>query len=134
MSRRPPVGTPAMWETTTGETSEQQLPAGRRPPLGASALWQTVMAAAGYRCHCAGACGSRHSDSAMRCYRTATHHRLIVAPADLLLSPAAAAAVPAEQLLAWCSGCHRAALGRQRAAARELHRLEEEPPAALFEL
>lgn len=123
-----------MWETEAGRTGEQQLPAGRRPPLGASSLWRAVMEAAGYRCHCTGACGSRHTDSQMRCHRTATHYRLTVAPADLLLSPAAAAAVPAEQLLAWCPGCHRAALGRQRAADRERKRLEEEPPAALFDL
>jgi hypothetical protein len=70
----------------------------------------------------------------MRCHRTATHYRLIIAPADLLLSPAAAAAVPAEQLLGWCPGCHRAALGRQRAADRERCRLEAPEPAALFDL
>ena len=106
----------------------------RRPPLGASAVWQTVMEPAGYRCQCVGACGSQHAKTDRRCDRTATHHRLIVGPADLLLSPAAAAAVPAEQLLAWCPGCHRAALGRQRAADRERRRLEDPEPAALFDL
>ncbi|MEU3106320.1 hypothetical protein ABZ681_32330, partial [Streptomyces griseoflavus] len=63
MSRRPPAGTPVMWETEAGQTGEQQLPAGRRPPLGASALWQAVMEAAEFRCHCTGSCGARHSDS-----------------------------------------------------------------------
>jgi hypothetical protein len=70
----------------------------------------------------------------MRCHRTTTSHRLIVAPADLLLPPAAAAAVPTEQLLAWCPGCHTAALNRQRAAQQERRRLEIPAPAALFDL
>ncbi|EFE72627.1 predicted protein [Streptomyces viridosporus ATCC 14672] len=106
----------------------------RRPPLGASAVWQAVMEPAGYRCQCSGACGSQHAKTGMRCHRTAGSYRLIVAPADLLLSPAAAAAVPAEQLLAWCPDCHRAALGRQRAAERERRRLEDPEPAGLFDL
>lgn len=93
------------------------------------------METAEYQCQCTGGrCGSQHSKSGRRCHRTAGSHRLLVAPADLLLTPAAAAAVPAEQLLAWCPDCHRAALGRQRAAARELQRLEVPEPAALFEL
>ncbi|MFF4846297.1 hypothetical protein ACFY2G_40925 [Streptomyces collinus] len=131
MSRRPQPAGSVIWEAAH---EEQQLPAGPRPPLGASALWQSVMEVANYRCQCSGACGSRHTDSGMRCHRTATHHRLIVAPADLLLSPVAAAAVPAEQLLAWCPVCHRAALGRQRAADRERERLEVPEPAVLFDL
>lgn len=106
----------------------------RRPPLGAATVWQAVMEAAGYQCHCSGACGSQHSKTDRRCHRTAGSHRLLVAPADLLLSPAAAAAVPAEQLLAWFPDCHRAALGRQRAADRERRRLESPEPAALFDL
>jgi hypothetical protein len=122
-----------MWEAA--EVDEQPLPAEPRPPLAAAALWQTVMDAAGHQCQCSGGlCGSRHSNSGMRCHRTGTHRRLLAAPADLLLSPAAAAAVPAEQLLAWCTDCHRGALGKQRAAARELERLEAPEPAALFDL
>lgn len=106
-----------------------------RSPLGAPPVWQAVVEAAEYRCHCTGGkCGSRHSKSELRCHRTADSHRLIVAPADLLLTPAAAAAVPAEQLLAWCPDCHRGALGKQRAAAREAQRLEAPEPAALFDL
>lgn len=93
------------------------------------------MEAADYQCQCAGGlCGSRHSKTGLRCHRSAESHRLLVAPSDLLLTPAAAAAVPAEQLLAWCPDCHRGALGKQRAAARELKRLEEPEPAALFEI
>ncbi|GAA2317528.1 hypothetical protein GCM10010234_74540 [Streptomyces hawaiiensis] len=106
----------------------------RRPPLGASAVWQAVMEPAEYRCQCSGACGSQHTKTGRRCHRTTGGHRLLIAPADLLLSPAAAAAVPAEQLLAWCPDCHRAALGRQRAADRERKRLEQPEPAALFDL
>ena len=133
MSPRPPAGMSAIWEAA--ETEEQQLPAATRPPLGASALWETVMEAAGHQCQCSGGlCGSRHSKSGLRCHRTGTHHRLIAAPADLTLSPIAAAAVPAEQLLAWCPDCHKGALGKQRAAARELERLETPEPSALFEL
>jgi hypothetical protein len=91
------------------------------------------MEPAEFRCQCSGACGSQHAKTERRCHRTASSYRLLVAPADLLLSPAAAAAVPAEQLLAWCPDCHRAALSRQRAAERERKRLEEQP-AALFDL
>lgn len=134
MSRRPHVAGPAMWDPKP-EAGEQQLPAGPRPPLGASAIWRAVMEAAGYQCQCSGgACGSRHASSGMRCHRTATHRRLLAAPADLTLSPAAAAAVPAEQLLAWCPDCHRAALGRQRASERERKRHQDPEPAALFDL
>ncbi|MFD0312324.1 hypothetical protein [Streptomyces sp. NPDC127119] len=107
----------------------------RRPPLGVSAVWQTVMEAAGYRCHCTGGvCGSQHAKSGMRCHRTADNHRLIAAPADLLLTPAVAAAVPAGRLLAWCPQCHTGALARQRAAARNLARNEAPEPAGLFDL
>ena len=106
----------------------------RRPPLGAAQVWQPVMEAAGFQCQCAGGlCGSQHAKSGLRCDRTATNHRLIAAPADLLLTPAAAAAVPAEQLLAWCPDCHKKATARQRAADRERHRQDPEPPA-LFDL
>jgi hypothetical protein len=122
-----------MWEAA--ETDEQLLPAAPQPPLAAAALWQTVMDAAGHQCQCAGGlCGSKHSSSGLRCHRTGAHHRLIAAPADLTLSPTVAAAVPAEQLLAWCPDCHRGALSRQRVAARELQRIQAPEPAALFDI
>ncbi|MGZ3113253.1 hypothetical protein [Streptomyces sp. H62] len=107
----------------------------RRPPLGAARTWQTVMESADYQCQCfGGLCGSQHAKTGMRCHRTAGSHRLIVAPADLLLTPAAAAAVPAEQLLAWCPDCHKKATSRQRAADRERRQHEAPEPAALFDL
>ncbi|MFF8577066.1 hypothetical protein ACF06L_38170 [Streptomyces sp. NPDC015408] len=107
----------------------------RRPPLAAARLWQTVMEIAEFQCQCSGgACGSQHAKTGLRCDRTATNHRLIVAPADLLLTPAQAAAVPAEQLLAWCPDCHKKATARQRAADRERRQHEAPEPAALFDL
>ncbi|MCW8099784.1 hypothetical protein [Streptomyces tauricus] len=106
-----------------------------RPPLGAPAVWQAVMEGAGYRCHCTGGtCGSRHARSELRCHRTADNHRLIAAPAALLLTAAEAAALPAGELLAWCPQCHTGALARQRAAARDLARSQASEPAGLFDL
>ncbi|MFE1926503.1 hypothetical protein ACFW91_28580 [Streptomyces asoensis] len=97
----------------------------KHPPLGVSDTWETVMEPAGYQCQCTGGlCGSQHSKTGLRCIQTTTHGRLLVAPADLTLSPVAAAAVPAEQLRAWCHGCHAKAQKRQRDSQRELRRLE----------
>jgi hypothetical protein len=91
------------------------------------------MEAAGYRCQCAGGlCGSQHSVSGLRCDRTPERCRLLVAPLDLTLTPAAAAAVPAEQLRAWCRACHDKARARQRARERELRRQLEPEPEGLF--
>jgi hypothetical protein len=85
------------------------------------------------RCQCTdGLCGSRHSDSSLWCDRTTEHDRLIAAPLELTLSPVAAAAVPVEQLRAWCVPCYRKALTRQRAAARELEQQTADEPLALF--
>lgn len=103
-----------------------------RPPLGASAVWQAVMKTAGDQCQCTGACGSQHSKTGLRCSKVTSHSRLIVAPVDLTLPPAAAAAVPAEQLRAWCSGCHAGAQRRQLEAQREVQRLEADEPLSLF--
>lgn len=106
-----------------------------RPPLGSPALWAAVMEQAEHRCQCAGRlCGSLHSKSGLRCDRTTEHERLLAAPLELTLSPVAAAAVPVEQLRAWCVDCHRGALSRQRAAARELERQQSaaDEPLALF--
>ncbi|MCX5166384.1 hypothetical protein OOK39_46065 [Streptomyces sp. NBC_00264] len=97
-------------------------------PLGTPRTWAAVMSAAGHRCHCTGACGSRHSDSGMQCDQTTEHAELYAAPADLALSVAAAAAVPAGELLAWCLTCHRKAAARQRA------RQETSEPLGLFDL
>lgn len=104
-----------------------------RPPLGVSAVWKAVMERADGQCQCAGGlCGSRHSKTELRCSKSTSHARLIVAPADLTLSPTAAAAVPVEQLRAWCSGCHAGAQRRQLEAQREVEQLESDEPLSLF--
>lgn len=104
-------------------------------PLGTPRVWEVVISAAGHRCQCTGACGSKHSKSGMRCETTTDRRALLAAPADLLLTPVAAAAVPAEQLLAWCPVCHSKATVRQRADARERARQEAaDDTAALFDL
>jgi hypothetical protein len=91
------------------------------------------MQAADHQCQCAGGlCGSQHSKTGLRCIRTTGSARLIVAPDDLTLTPAAAAAVPVEQLRAWCSGCHAGAQRRQLEAQREVKRLESDEPLSLF--
>lgn len=107
-------------------------------PLGTPAGWSAVMEQAEHQCQCRGGCGAKHASKGQlfRCERTTRHDRLIAAPADLLLTTTAAAAVPVEQLLAWCLICHRGALARQRADARERARQEqdEQPPALLFDI
>jgi hypothetical protein len=106
-------------------------------PLGTPRVWEAVMSAAGHRCQCTGACGSKHSRSGMRCEATTERRALLAAPADLLLTPVAAAAVPPEQLLAWCPACHSKAIARQRADARERARQEaadDLDALALFDL
>lgn len=103
-------------------------------PLGTPRVWAVVMSAAGHRCHCTGACGSQHSKTGMQCDATTEHTALLAAPADLTLPTAAAAAVPAGDLLAWCSDCHRKAAARQRADARQRARQEAPEPPGLFDL
>ncbi|MEW2424865.1 hypothetical protein AB0911_30495 [Streptomyces nigra] len=104
-----------------------------RPPLGAPAVWQAVMAAAGGHCQCTGGlCGSQHSDTGRRCLNSSAHGRLLIAPADLTLTTVAAAAVPAEELRAWCAGCHAKARARQLASLRELERQTADEPLSLF--
>lgn len=104
-----------------------------RPPLGTPALWAAVMQAAEQRCQCAGGiCGSQHTKSGLRCDRTTEHEQLLAAPQELTLSTVAAAAVPLEQLRAWCPACHRGALARQRASNRERERQAAAEPLALF--
>lgn len=101
-------------------------------PLGIPAAWVSVMAAAGHRCQCTGACGSKHSKSGLQCDRTTDSQQLLAAPADLMLSPVAAAAVPVTELRAWCPGCHRGATAKQRAAERERYRHDTEQLESLF--
>jgi len=104
-----------------------------RPPLGAPTVWQAVMDAAENQCQCTGGlCGSQHSKTGLRCIRATGTARLIVAPVDLTLSPVAAAAVPVEQLRAWCSTCHSGAQRLQLEAQRERERQATESPLSLF--
>ncbi|MFC8795885.1 hypothetical protein [Streptomyces cinereoruber] len=104
-------------------------------PLGTPRVWTAVMSTAGHRCQCTGACGSKHSRSGLRCDATTERRALLAAPADLLLTPVAAAAVPVEELLAWCPACHTKATARQRAEARERARHDDDADSpALFDL
>ncbi|MFF4350885.1 hypothetical protein [Streptomyces sp. NPDC001530] len=105
-------------------------------PLAALGTWRPVMEAAGFRCQCAGECGNAHAKSEGRCPRehdgyTSKHGhrvRLMAAPADVLTPPVKAAALPVDQLRAWCPECHTAAARR----ARSTKPADEAP--CLFEL
>ncbi|MFD8483211.1 hypothetical protein [Kitasatospora sp. NPDC059673] len=102
----------------------------RTPPLVGADLWQAVMAAAAGRCQCRGACGKSHAKDGGRCVREHGGYqqrhgggtvRLLAAPAnpaDMLLPPHRAAALPKQALAAWCPVCHDAALAAARRAAR----------------
>lgn len=104
-----------------------------RTPLGNPALWAAVMQAAEQQCQCSGGiCGSQHTKSGLRCDRTTEYEQLLAAPRELTLSTVAAAAVPVEQLRAWCPACHRGALAKQRAADRQRARQAAAEPLALF--
>ncbi|GHE28820.1 hypothetical protein GCM10018781_80890 [Kitasatospora indigofera] len=113
----------------------------RVPPLAGADLWQAVMAAAAGRCQCRGTCGKNHAKDGGRS-REHSHlaHRhgggtvhLIAAPAepaDLLLAPHQAAALPKTALAAWCPPCHDATLGAARRARRNAAPAAE--PDSLF--
>lgn len=103
-------------------------------PLGTPRAWVVVMEAAGHYCQCTGSCGVAHDGLRGQCRNSAEDGPLLAAPADLLLSVAAAACVPTAELLAWCTGCHRKAASRQRRDARERARLEDTEPDVLFDL
>ncbi|GGV39571.1 hypothetical protein GCM10010495_66170 [Kitasatospora herbaricolor] len=95
----------------------------RIPPLAGADLWQAVMAAAAGRCQCRGTCGKSHAKDGGRCPREHSHlaHHLIAAPAepaDLLLAPHQAAALPKTALAAWCPPCHDATLSAARKTRR----------------
>ncbi|MFE9426227.1 hypothetical protein ACFYNO_25085 [Kitasatospora sp. NPDC006697] len=101
-------------------------------PLAGAKLWQAVTTRAGMRCQCSGVCGKDHAKDGGRCphlhdgyhsrHGAGSHRiRLMVAPAqpaDLLLAPHKAAALPTRELAAWCPDCHHAALSAARKAAR----------------
>ncbi|MFD9692003.1 hypothetical protein ACFWXO_40280 [Kitasatospora sp. NPDC059088] len=114
------------------------------PPLAEAELWRAVMAAAAGRCQCRGTCGTSHDKDGGRCpavhgtYQTKHGRgwvRLLAAPAEpaaLLLPTHRAAALPKQQLAAWCEHCHQAT---RRAAdqARQASAPAGEPDS-LFDL
>jgi hypothetical protein len=109
-------------------------------PLGQPRQWQAVIDAAAGICQCAGACGNQHTRTGLRCdaaqdaYRKGSGWiRLIAAPADLTLPALQAAAVPTDQLKAWCPKCYQGARRRQRAHDAERQR-RQAAPEGLFEL
>ncbi|MFF4701398.1 hypothetical protein [Streptomyces chattanoogensis] len=89
----------------------------RTEPIAAAGLFRAVMAKAGWRCQCTGACGQPHALSDGRCPREhdgyASKHggpvRLMAAPADPRIPERDAVALPACELRAWCPGCYTAA-------------------------
>lgn len=106
-------------------------------PIGNPPIWDAAMNRSGGRCECTGACGRRHSKSEFRCDRTHDRGRvrLLVAPADLSLTPQQAARLTLPDLLHWCPDCHQAARRRHTAAAAIAARLQgrQAPaPEALF--
>jgi len=116
----------------------------RIPPLACPDLWQAVMAAAAGRCQCRGTCGKNHAKTGGRCdheHSGLAHQHgggrvhLIAAPAepaDLLLPPHKTAALPKQQLAAWCPPCHQGTQAAARAAHRKTAPATE--PDSLFDL
>ncbi|MEU1419208.1 hypothetical protein [Kitasatospora sp. NPDC005751] len=113
----------------------------RAAPLADSGLWQAVTAAAAGRCQCRGTCGRSHDKDGGRCKTAHGDHprhghgpvRLVAAPAapaDLLLPPHHAAALPKAALAAWCPAC----LDATTRATRKTHQAANPPaePDALF--
>lgn len=116
-------------------TFEVHQPEVHTRPLFDTGRWEAVMEAADYRCQCAGGlCGSRHSTSGLRCKveHDQGNVRLIAAPFDLGLSDIAAAAVPVDQLRAWCPTCYQKARARARAAYVKARHMETGPTDTLF--
>lgn len=96
-------------------------------PLVFADHWRPIMQAAGYRCQCTGACGSKHAKGDGRCEcehdRYADKHhgpaRLVVAPEEAAATVVEAASMPPERLRAWCSFCLDGARRSAKAAARK---------------
>ncbi|MEU3962896.1 hypothetical protein AB0F42_24340 [Streptomyces buecherae] len=106
-----------------------------RPPIAGADVWLPVMDAAGHRCQCTGACGSKHTDRKSgkpgRCPLANGDHvsrigeiKLIAAPADVATS----SPPTSTPLLAWCRPCYD---GARRIARRVV---KQAPPQedALF--
>ncbi|GGU63565.1 hypothetical protein GCM10010211_30750 [Streptomyces albospinus] len=108
-------------------------------PISGAALFRSVMTAAGWRCQCTGACGQPHAQSEGRCPREhdgyAGKHggpvRLMAAPADPTITHFQAAALPAQELRAWCPGCLAVA---QRLAKQQTPDTPTTDQSCLFDL
>ena len=79
-------------------------------------LRDVVLAAAGWRCQCTGACGHvHHIADRGRCSNTdSPRHPLIAAPTQPGIPAHHAAALAADELRAWCPACHRGAAAISR--------------------
>ena len=113
-----------------------------RPPIVGAEVWRQVMSAAGYRCQCEGACGSRHTPTGQR---TCGQHRcprqrgervpgqgvpiFVVVPAQPAISAVVAAGLPVAELRAWCPACYSGAVAVAWRAAKNA----PEPTADLFD-
>jgi hypothetical protein len=114
-----------------------------RPPIVGAEVWRLVMSAAGYRCQCEGACGRTHAPADQRlpgmqhrCQRQRGEQVpgqgvpiFVVAPARPAVSAMVAAALPVEELRAWCPACYSGAVTVARRAAKAA----PEPTGDLFD-
>lgn len=109
-------------------------------PIGAPPLWDAALNRSGGRCECKGACGRTHSRTEFRCDRTHDQGRvrLLVAPADLALTPQQAARLTLPDLRHWCPDCYQMARRRHTAAAAHAARMQDPSadtaPPTLFDL
>lgn len=107
------------------------------PPIVGAETWLPVMEAAGFRCSCTGACGSKHTVSEGHCDHVEGKHlskygqiHLIAAPADLRDATFPGAALKSRPLTAWCPPCYD---GARRAAARAVKAAESDGLLPLFD-
>jgi hypothetical protein len=88
-------------------------------PIAGAAVWRQVIAAAGGRCECAGACGGRHRDGNGRCvHEDAPGSPLHAVARDQAARGTAEIRLGAADLMAVCDGCHGGLLARHREAGR----------------
>ncbi|UQA93107.1 hypothetical protein [Streptomyces halobius] len=110
----------------------------RTEPIAAAGLFRAVMAAAGWRCQCTGACGQPHAQSDGHCPREhdgyAGKHggpiRLMAASADPSITDRQAVALPVGELRAWCPSCLAAA----RRIVKQLTSIPTTDQCGLFDL
>ncbi|MFF2184622.1 hypothetical protein [Streptomyces sp. NPDC058155] len=104
-----------------------------RPPLVGADIWEAVMAAAGDRCQCMGACGKKHDPDRTRQQQRCRHHNgehvakrgriaLIAMPRDPINEGdfVTAASLPSARLIAMCPECHDAVRRVINRAAKKL--------------